>query len=236
MIPFSKRTEVDIHDVDINGVARASAVMKYIQNAAQAQLTENGMSYEQLRQMNRGFILSRISIEFLKPLRAYQPLIANTFPCDSRGYSFIRCYTLTCDGETVARAISAWALVNTKNRALVRINDFDLGLQTYTPLDLPLSRILIPSALDTVGEYRVNYDDLDQNRHMNNTRYPDIYSSFLPLDGKRIASMTIGYTAEAKQNEILTVQSAKVGDKYFFRTLREDGSENSIAEIRLSDI
>ena len=42
MEKFRKNLTVDIHDVDYNGVARASALMRYIQSAAQSQLTENG--------------------------------------------------------------------------------------------------------------------------------------------------------------------------------------------------
>ncbi len=236
MMPFSKRSEVDIHDVDINGIARASSVMKYMQSAAEAQLAENGMSYEEMRSGKRALILSKITVELTGALRTYEPITTVTFPCESRGYTLLRCYSIQKDGVTAVRAISAWALVDTEKLSLVRVNDFDLGLDTYTPLDLPLSRILIPDGIKEVGTYRVNYDDLDQNRHMNNTRYPDIYSNFLPLDGKRITSMTVGYTSEAKAGELLTVLSAYENGAYYFRTLHEDGRENSVAEIRISDI
>jgi len=55
------RTELitDIHDVDHNGVARMSSLMRYIQSAAQTQLTLNGMSYEQLRDMKPAVRLTR---------------------------------------------------------------------------------------------------------------------------------------------------------------------------------
>lgn len=233
---FETKLKVDIHDVDYNGVARTSALMKYIQSAAQTQLTENGMSYDELRNKNRAFILSRIKMEFTDTVRAYEPLTALSFPCNSRGYSFLRCYKLIKDGVTIGRAASVWALVDTETRALVRVNDFDLGLDTYDPLDLPLTRIVIPGELKTVGEYRVNYADTDQNKHMNNTRYPDMYSQFLPLDGKRIESITISYANEAPFGDILTVESAETNGFYYFRTIRSDGKINTEAEIKLCDI
>lgn len=233
---FETKLKVDIHDVDFNGVARASALMKYVQSAAQTQLTESGMSYDELRKKNRAFILSRIRMEFTDTIRAYEPLTALTFPCNSRGYSFLRCYKLIKDGVTVGRAASVWALVDTETRGLVRVNDFDLGLDTYDPLDLPLTRIVIPAQLRAVGEYRVNYADTDQNKHMNNTRYPDMYSQFLPLDGKRIESITISYANEAPFGDILTVERAEENGLYYFRTIRSDGKVNTEAEIKLCDI
>ena len=233
---FKTDITVDIHDVDFNGVARASALMKYIQSAAQSQLTENGMSYDELKLKKRAFLLSKVKIELTSTVRAYEKLTAITFPCNSRGYSFLRCYKLQRNGETIGRAASVWALIDTSTHSLIRVNDFDLGLQTYDTLDMPLTRIVIPSNIEDVGTYTVNYSDTDQNKHMNNTRYPDMYSNFLPLENKRIESITIFYSNEAPMGEKLTVQRAYSDGIYYFRTVREDGKVNTEAEIKICDI
>lgn len=233
---YSKKTEVDVHDVDYNGVCRTSALMKYIQAAAQSQLTDGGMSYDQLKERRRAFILSRIKMEFTATVRAYDVLNAISFPCDSRGYSFLRCYKLERGGETIGRAVSIWALIDTDTHALVKVNDFELGLKTYAPLDLSLSRIVLPSEMAQVGKYLVTYGITDQNRHMNNTTYPDMYSTFLPLESKRIEEITINYANEAPMGELLTVFHGVSGDYHYFRTVRADGKTNTEAEIRLTDI
>lgn len=233
---YQRGLEVDVHDVDINGVARASALMRYLQSAAQYQLTDNGMSYDMLKRKRRAFILSRIKIEFTQPIRAYEHLRAITFPCESRGYSFLRCYKLKRDGETVARAASIWALIDTDTHSLVRVNDFDLGLDTYTPLDIAPGRIIMPAEMKEVGTYPVTYGIIDQNRHMNNTAYPDMYASFLPMDGNRISSISINYSNEAPMGDTLTVLSGKRDGIYCFKTLRSDGKINTEAEIELTKI
>lgn len=233
---FSTNLKVDIHDVDYNGVARTSALMKYIQSAAQTQLTEGGMSYDQLKSRKRAFILSRIKMEFTETVRAYEPLRAISFPCNSRGYSFLRCYKLLRDGVTIGRAASVWALIDTDTHALIRVNDFDLGLQTFDPLDMPLSRIIVPKDVEKVGTYTVSYGDTDQNKHMNNTRYPDMYSSFLPLQNKRIESITINYANEAPMGDVITVYRQESDGLFYFRTVRSDGKTNTEAEIKLTNI
>lgn len=233
---FTTRLTVDVHDVDYNGAARTSALMRYIQTAAQNQLTEIGMSYDNLKERNKAFLLSRMKMEFTRAVRAYEPLTAQTFPCESRGYQFLRCYQLMCGEECIGRAISVWALIDTETRSLVRVNDFELGLETYSPLELPLDRMILPKNLAEVGKYHVSYTDTDQNRHMNNTRYPDMYASFLPMDGKRIASISISYLKEAPYGEDLTVMRCNVGDEYYFRTIRSDGQTNSEAKIIIANI
>ena len=67
-------------------------------------------------------------------------------------------------------------------------------------------------------------------------KYPDMYSNFLPLEGKMIKSITIHYNNEAIIGEKLRVSRAKIGEDYFFRTVRADGKVNSEAKIELADI
>ena len=236
MNEFVLPIRVDIHDVDYNGVCRASALLRYVQSAAQAQLNENGMSYNQLKSANRAFIISRLRMEFDAPVYPYEALEAITFPCESRGYSFLRCYQLNRGGIPVGRAVSIWALIDTEKRSLVRVNDFTLNLPLLPPLDLSVSHVRMPAEITEVGTYTVSYADTDQNRHMNNTRYADMYATFLPMDGKRIRSLSISYLAEAPMGETLRVYRAYEDGVYYLRTVREDGKTNTEAEIVLVEI
>lgn len=234
---FTKDIEVDIHDVDYNGVARLSSVMKYMQCAAQGQLNSVGMTYDALHERGYAFILSKIRLELDEPIYAYQHIFATSYPCNSRGYSWLRCYHLSRDGAVIGRAASVWALVNVNTRALVRVNEFEFGITPEAKNELSVERLLAPDNLSPVGEYTVHYGELDQNRHMNNTRYPDIYSSFLPLENKRIRSITISYLHEAREGDRLTVLRGRMSDGgYYFRTLCPSGEINTEAEIVLTDI
>lgn len=230
------KTTVDIHDVDYNGIAKASSILKYIQGAAQCQLNEGGMSYDELKRNNRAFLLSRMKLEVLRPLRAYTPITAITYPCESRGYSFLRCYALESDGEIVARAISVWALIDTETKVLVRVNDFNLGLPTLPQNGLVLGAMKMPSTLTDIGGYGVHYGDVDQNMHMNNTKYPNMYSNFLPLNKRMIRSISINYMNEAQIGDKLRVQRSEEDGLFYFRTIRSDGKINSEAQIELMDI
>lgn len=233
---FKIKTEINVHDLDYNGIAKASAILKYMQTAADSQLAERGMSYTDLKGMGRAFILSKIRLEMNRALREGEPITAITFPCESRGYSFLRCYGLEQDGVTVARAVSLWALIDTNDRSLVKVNDFELDLPLLPPLDLAFNRFRVPDSAIDVGGYGVHYGDVDRNMHMNNTKYPNMYSNYLPLAGKRISSISINYMSEARIGEKMRVLRAEDGDLYYFRTVKSDGTVNSEAEITLCDI
>lgn len=233
---YSYRLAVDVHDVDASGEARCSALMRYMQTAAQSQLTENGMSYDELKGRKRAFILSKITMEFTESIRAYAPLSAISYPVESRGYTFYRCYALEREGRTIGRAVSAWALIDTDTHSLVRVNDFELGISPEERGGMALERFSVPATLKEVGYYRVRYSDLDQNGHMNNTRYPDMYADFLPMGGMRISRISISWMAEAPAGENLRVLSGCTDGVYYIRTVREDGKINTEAQIMLSPI
>ena len=236
MIGFKQDIKVDIHDVDFNGVCRASSLIRYIQSAAQTQLTESGLSYDTLKSQNRAFIISKIRLEFNETVRAYDELEAQTFPCISRGYSFIRCYGLYRGGVMIGRAISIWALIDTEARKLVRVNDFNLPLPTYEAWDMELTYSKLPSPMEHVGQYTVCYSDIDQNMHINNTRYADIFANFLPLSGKRISAITISYVNDAKYKDVLDVYMANVDGVYYIRTVKPDGKTNAEVEIHVTEV
>ena len=236
MNEFILPIRVDIHDVDYNGVCRASSLLRYVQSAAQAPLNEGGMSYNNLKAMNRAFIISRMRMEFDAPVYPYENLEAITFPCESRGYSFLRCYQLNRGGKAIGRAVSIWALIDTEEKSLVRVGDFPLGLPLLPPLDLTVSHFRMPAELGRVGTYTVTYADTDQNRHMNNTRYADMYAQFLPLDGMRIRAISINYLNEAPMGDVLTVYRCERDGVFYLRTVRSDGKVNSEAEIELAKI
>ena len=235
MPDFRYELSVDVHDVDFNGIARASALMKYIQSAAQSQLTEIGLSYDELREKKRAFILSRIKMEFTEPVRAYDRLTAISYPCESRGFSFLRCYALERNGVAIGRAASIWALIDTESRALVPVRSFDLPLELMPHNEMSLDHIVMPKSITEVGTFYVGYAETDQNRHMNNTRYPDMYASFLPMDGRRVRSMSIQYVNEAPMGERLKIERAYEDGIYYFRTTREDGKINTLAMVELAD-
>lgn len=236
MPDFRYTLSVDVHDVDFNGVARASSLMRYMQTAAQSQLSSIGLSYDQLRERGRAFILSRMKMEFYEPVRTYEPLTAISYPCESRAFSFLRCYALERDGVTVGRAASIWALVDTESRSLVPVSGFDLDLELLPHNDMSLDRIVMPKSATEVGSYTVGYADTDQNRHMNNTRYPDMFASFLPLEGRRIRTLSIQYVNEAPMGERLTVFTAEENGVYYIKTLLSDGRVNSLATAELVEI
>ncbi len=235
--------KINSHDVDSSGVLRPSALLKYMQETADLQCLHDGPSNDELRARGYGFVVSRMSVSIYESLGKRDEVSVASWPCESKGYTFVRCYEVRMGDTLIAEAYSTWALLNLETHRPCRVTEIQEGYLTgeFEPaveLDMP-ARIKIPDepGMALCGEYTVSYRDIDVNRHMNNTVYADLLCGFLPMEGKKVISLLISYQNEAPIDETLKVYTSTTGDgTYFLRTVRGDGKTNVEAEIMLEDI
>ena len=242
---YSKQYTTKWHDTDGDGVMRPSALLVYMQETANVQCREYGMDLNTLHHKEgKGFLLSRMMVRVFTPLRAYEDIEVRTWCIDNRGYNFIRCFSVHRGEELTALAVSHWALVDIHEGKMIRTTDFrrDFPYGELPDEALLPARVRIPASaeMDAVGQRRIVYSDLDFNRHMNNTRYPDMICDFLPsMDGKWVTSLSLSYLREAAFGDRLTVHRAAAegeGEGYLIRTTREDGAVCLEAAVTLADI
>jgi acyl-CoA thioesterase FadM len=235
---WNEEHRIDAHDVDYLGLLRPSVMLRFIQDAAGHAHHALGLSLETLRAQNKAYILSKVSMKLYNAPTAYEHVRAQTWITQVKGFSFNR-YGQIFKGETVIGEMSSvWALTDIsdpQNRRLIRGDSVELPFGTGEPLDLGFPpRLRIPQELElvTLGHHRVSYADSDQNRHMNNTVYPDLFRGFADVpDGVRVSEFEISYLSEAPMGQELSVLGGKDGDTYYFRSFRPDGKIN--AECRM---
>ena len=103
---------------------------------------------------------------------------------------------------------------------------------SITGSELALPHSIIPKAMTNEQTRTVSYSCLDRNGHMNNTRYLDLLCDHIPdFRSRMVTSIGIKFKAEAPLGETIKLYRAKMGDTYYFRTIRSDGQINIEAEI-----
>lgn len=234
--------QINTHDLDANGIVRASHIMRYMQETANLQMWNMKPSYEDIRKQGLAFMLSRIRMSIYQPIFAHEKIDVFSWPCESKGVAFNRCYQILRRGVIIAEAVSVWALTSIDEKRLLRVSDIDFsyGTDEMLELDLP-ARFKIPKEvpLSLLGEKIVEYSDLDANMHMNNTNYLDLLCNFIPhseMLAGRVIGLAVNYTSEAKIGEILKIYHGENDGSHYFRTQKKDGSTNIEAEIVIERI
>lgn len=228
---------VNSHDADFNGIVRPSVMLRYIQETANLQHYKYGPTTAELRADNKAFILSRVAMNLYRPLHEFENIEAESWLCNTHGFSFLRCGRILRDGVVIAELSSIWALVAIDSRKLLKADDIKLNFTVDEPLQINApTRIKIPRNIDMVlmGERTVGYSDIDCNGHMNNTNYPDMLCNFLPdMNGRRVVSFSISFGSEARIGETFKVYCGENDGVYYFRTVKSDGNTGVEAEMTI---
>ena len=230
---YTEKYRINSHDCDFNGVVKPSSVLRYMHETANLQMLKYGPSNNELRRQNKAFILSKVNISFYSPLKAFDEIDVETWACESQGVSFYRCSRVLKNGELMAEMIAVFALVDIKEKKFFKVNEVEFGFDTepdMLELDLP-ARFKIPDGVDLglLGEYSVNYSETDENMHMNNANYLDVFCNYLPDNRRnRVISAVINYQSEAPIGSTIKIYRGQDDDNaYYFKTVRDDGLVNS---------
>lgn len=238
---WSREYSVNVNDTDANNIVSASALLRFMQDAADRAMAEDKPSFDDLLEKGLTFILSRLSLSSYSPIRAHDTIVVETWACESKGVQFDRCFRILRDGVIMAEAVSVWALCGVNDRRLHRFSEIESHYRTDAMLELDLpTRLKIPDdvGLKLRGERIVEYADIDVNGHMNNTRYPDVLCGFLDtsMKGNRVISLVLSFIGEAPLGESVKYYSGVSDGGYYVRSIRGDGKTNVEAEIMLEAI
>lgn len=235
---FSERFTTKWHDTDAMRRVRITQMLVYMQEVSNHHMASCGMTLDELRdKKGLAFILSKIRMSVYRPLYAFEDITVQTWTCDSLGYAISRSYRIMRGDEVIADADSTWALIDIRSRELVKGEVCGYAFENEPPVEVDVSgRFKLPkdASLESAGQRRIVYSDLDYNMHMNNTRYPDMLCDFIPLeDVENIKGVFLSYVHEAAFGDVLDVRHALCDGTHYFRTVNGEGSTCLEAELIL---
>lgn len=190
------------------------------------------IGYADLRLLNLGWVLSRVSIAMTR-----WPGINETYAITTWVEGFNRLYSDRCfefrdgEGRVLGHARTMWAAIDTEKRTAGDLSPLH-GEQFINPdmhCPMPRNRKIPPVSLEQatlVQDYVFQYCDLDFNGHVNSVRYlehilnlwsPDIWQAYA------IEQLELAYMHECRYGQTATIKA-----------LEEPGSETSSLLVDLS--
>lgn len=212
--------KVRTYECDSHDNMKADCTMKYMQEAATSQMTEEGLPYDTLLERGKALLINRMDIEFFEPIKKFDFLTIASWPCEGKGATLPRKYTVHRDGKMMAKALGQWSLVDVETKKILRANAVDF--ETFTieeGNEESCERFKTPEKEDMkkVGTVKISYNQVDCNGHLNNTNYLMMVQDYIPelVDGGWIKSAKIHFSKEA-------VLGAEI-DLYVVREESKDG-------------
>lgn len=201
--------ECDSHDN-----MKADCIMKYMQESATNQMTEEGLPYDTLLERGTALLINRMDMEFIKPIKKFDCITLASWPCEGRGATLPRKYTVHRDGELVAKALGQWSLVDVETKKILRASAVDFGTFTIEEgCKESCERFKTPEKedMEKVGTIKVGYNQVDCNGHLNNTNYLMMVQDFIPelREGGHMKSAKVHFSKEALLGMTIDIYSLK---------------------------
>lgn len=241
---FELKMMVGAHDIDTNCLATPTSVIKYMMEAVDRNMLTCTPTYQDLIEKGLSFVVSRSSVEVLRPLKEYEEITVSTWATPSKSVSFPRSYLIKSGDEVVAKGLSVWALLDLNGGKLVRGSEFSVdgyGTGDEIELSVPTRFQLVDDSLTLCGQKKILYSDIDRNFHMNNTKYFDMLFDYIPNREKvTMTSCIMNYVSEAPLGSLLNIYISKpeICENeifYYFKT-EIDGKVNIKAKVGVRNI
>jgi acyl-ACP thioesterase len=236
---FEKDFTVQYSEADQHGFVRTVVLLNYLQSAAGDHAAMLGVSVADLLEIGYTWVMSRIHLAMEYYPRGGDTIRLRTWPATRETLLTVRDFELRdMNGNLIGRATTSWAVLSLKTRRLVKLVDVLPIYQVYPVRAIDDTFSPLPALEKSEYELRlpVLRGDLDINRHVNNTVYAGWALETIPekVDNRfRLASIEIGFRAEALYGDTIVARSAKADGECSFIHSIENGSDfRELARLR----
>ena len=183
---FTQDYQVRYSEMDYNKGLKPSALFNFLQDVATNAANKCHFGYKEVTERNLEWFLLKYHMEF----QNYPVDIKDLFiKSEARGYNRFfahRDFELYNKKELVGRILSHWALVNIEDKSMVApqniFSQFDKVKKRED--DISFNKVHEPERVDYTEEFKIRFDDIDVNQHVNNANYIVWAFETLPKDFK----------------------------------------------------
>jgi medium-chain acyl-[acyl-carrier-protein] hydrolase len=211
-----EETCIKTYETDFKGHWKPSCLVQNLTEAASKHAAHLGYDYSSLWGRGMVWVLARIKIHFIEPLRMGESVFIKTWP---KGFQqklfFMRDFDLRApDGKLRAAASSAWLLIDPLVRRILppqALGGVIPDNKGVAALAEPLEKIILPEGLNAKMTVDASYSATDLLGHVNSARYVDwVCDCFSHSDhlARRLEWLQINYNNETKPGERLSIAAA----------------------------
>ncbi|MGB9906247.1 MAG: acyl-[acyl-carrier-protein] thioesterase [Candidatus Saccharicenans sp.] len=227
-------------EADYLGRAHLSALMNYMQDAARHHSVREKFSVFDLAPQGLTWVVSRYHIAVDRYPQMGEKITIKTWASGKHGYFALRDFEIYDAGQQkIALATSSWMIIELESRRPVRVENLfpdELILQERALQD-DFPTLPIVERLDHRAIFRVMFEDLDYNRHVNNVVYSRWAVEGMPRDilfSGRPQELEINYRSEAfygDEIEVIT-QTPESPGGFWVQQIYDLASGKEVSRIR----
>ncbi len=217
---FTENHIIKWHDVDIRQEIRPYAFMNLAQEIAGTHANKLHFGYDDLKESNQIWVLSRIKVRFLQYPKWNEKVSLTTWHKGMLSLFGLRDFVLCNEqGENAIVATSSWLIMNSQTRKIERSNRFNASTEILqmanksNAIEKPCDRLRTQPDMEKVSNRTVMYSDIDYAMHTNNAKYAEWITNSIDIEifkNYRIKEFQINFNAETKLGENVEIYRTKI--------------------------
>lgn len=236
MNPYFEKFKVRAAEIGPNGTVKPSAIINYFQEAAWQHAGLLGVSVPALMAKGHTWVLHRLFMRIVTPLEQNQEVEIETWPSAiERLFTFRDFRFRNKQKELVAEGCTAWVVIDINKRKLIPMPDYITGGNFAIENDHlphPVEKLPDPAELVEGPDFRVYYQHLDQNNHVNNVHYLEWMLASVPQDyflHMELKEVDIQFKSECRLNDEIVSGFKQMSDDRILLSLKEKHSQREVA-------
>ena len=235
-----KQYEVKSHETNANNEMKPYCLLHDLEDVAYTNAESLGWGYSKTSTLNYGWFLIKYHLKFDSFPKSLDKIQVKTWAVKSKGVYCRREFEVyDANNNKIGVASTLWVLVELGTKKILNpykeLEFPDLktehALETTFPKIEPLDRI------DISKEIEVTYDDIDLNRHVNNSNYLKFAINTLSYDfliNNTIREIEIYYKKEARFGDtILSEVEFKDDIKETLHSIKNKETQEELASIKV---
>ncbi len=174
---YQKKYDVKSYEVDCHGFLRLLSLMDILQDVAVENADALGLGLETCAEHNLSWVGSNYLIQIERMPKLHDKLHIETWPAETKFCSAIRDFIVKDEsGHAVIKASSQWILIDIEQRRPMMLKkyfpDYEAVGERILDTNFPKMAEVTGAEVTFKTSFKVRFDDIDVNGHVNNTIYP----------------------------------------------------------------
>lgn len=236
---LKKEFIISSYDLNPLGKARLTTLANFFQEMAYAHATKLGFGYEEMKQKQTMWVLSRMKIRMDRYPSWNDTIRMETWHRGMNRIFGLRDFRVEDSyGNLTGMASTNWLVLDIHTKRPVRPTDGLLNEHACyeAVFENDLEKIALPDGMDALDHRKVVYSDLDIVGHVNNVKYMewciDAATTDMP-EIPEIRELEINFVHEAHFNDVIEILSIDISEKESFFLARRTGDNQEIFRTRL---
>lgn len=171
---MQKTYEIKYHEQNVNGFLKESSLLNILQDIATLSAESLGFGPTFVFSNNYAWVVLKYHLEFYKEIKDISSINVKTEPRGiSKLYAFRDFEICSEQGELLGRVASSWVLIDMNSRKMLpmqKVLDFMPAFEKREN-DLEYGKVDSFDVVTLSKTFDVRFDDIDVNRHANNSNY-----------------------------------------------------------------